>query len=161
MTPVDVLLLAVLALSVLIGLWRGLLYEVVSAAGWVAAFIVAQHGALAVAQMLPLQGWSEPLRYAAGFALLFVAVALAGGLLAWLLQRAAAAVGLRPVDRVLGGMFGALRGVVVLLGLALLWRQTPWADAPAWRASVGAGWLEQGLLAARAFVPPEVAVYFP
>ncbi|TSE26540.1 Colicin V production protein [Tepidimonas sediminis] len=161
MAAVDVLLLAVLAVSVLLGLWRGLLYEVVALLGWVAAFVAAQHGALPLGRALPLDGWAEPLRYAAGFALVFVGVALAGGLLAWLAQRGAAAVGLRPVDRTLGGLFGALRGVMLLLGLALLLRQTPWAQAPAWRASVGAAWLEQGLLAARAFVPPEVAVYFP
>lgn len=161
MALVDVLLLAVLGASVLIGLWRGLLYELVSLLGWVVAFVVAQQGALPVGQALPLEGWGEPLRFAAGFALLFVAVVLAGGLLAWLLQRGAAAVGLRPADRALGALFGALRGVVLLLVAALLVRQTPWADAPAWRRSVGAGWLEQGLALARTFVPPPVAKYFP
>ncbi|MCS6810156.1 MAG: CvpA family protein [Tepidimonas sp.] len=161
MGPVDLLLLAVWVVSVVIGWWRGLLYEVVSLLGWVAAFVVAQQGALTLAARLPMEGWAPPLRYAAGFALLFVAVVLAAGLLAWALQRGAAAVGLRPVDRMLGGMFGALRGAVVLMVLALLVRQTPWAAAPAWTDSVGVRWLERGLVLARMIVPASVAEYFP
>lgn len=161
MGPVDLLLVAVLAVSVAIGWWRGLLYEAVALVGWVAAFVVAQQGAPTLAQQLPLQGWAPPLRYAAGFALLFVAVVLAAGVLAWALQRGAAAVGLRPVDRMLGAVFGALRGAVVLLVLALLVRQTPWATAPAWTESVGARWLERGLGMARGLMPASVAEYFP
>ncbi len=42
LTAVDWILLAVLGLSMLLGLWRGLVQEVLSLAGWVAAFFVAQ-----------------------------------------------------------------------------------------------------------------------
>ncbi|TSE21442.1 Colicin V production protein [Tepidimonas alkaliphilus] len=161
MALVDLGLLLVMSASVLIGGWRGLLFEAVSLMGWVAAFVVAQHAALPIGQALPLEGWGEPLRYAVGFALAFVAVALAAGWLAWLLRRGAMALGLRPADRALGALFGALRGVVLLLGLTLLVWQTPWAQSTPWRASVGVRWLEQGLQALRPYVPPPAAVYFP
>lgn len=161
MAPVDVVLLVVVAASVLMGAWRGLLYEAIALLGWVAAFVGAQRWGLQAAQQLPLQGWGEPLRYAAGFALVFVGVVLAAGLLAWLAQRGAAALGLRPVDRLLGAAFGALRAVVLLLAVALLAHQTPLVHSDAWQAAVGTRWLQAGLGALRTLVPANVAVYFP
>ena len=42
MAAVDLILLLLLLASVLLGLWRGLVYELLSIAGWVAAFLLAQ-----------------------------------------------------------------------------------------------------------------------
>ena len=71
---VDWALLAVLALSVVIGLWRGLVFEVLSLLGWVAAYIAAQMFAPAVAPLLPIGHPGEALNHAAAFAATFVAV---------------------------------------------------------------------------------------
>jgi steroid 5-alpha reductase family enzyme len=54
-------------------------------------------------------------RYAAGFAVVFILAVFAGGLVAWGTSKLVEAVGLRPVDRVLGAAFGLVRGVVLLL----------------------------------------------
>jgi hypothetical protein len=70
----DWILLGVLLASMLVGLWRGLVYEVLSLAGWVAAFYVSQMYAPAAAAWLPMDGSSQMLRYAAGFVVVFVAV---------------------------------------------------------------------------------------
>ncbi|TSE38045.1 Colicin V production protein [Tepidimonas fonticaldi] len=162
MAAVDVILLAVLAASVVLGWWRGLLYEVLSVLAWVAAFVVAQRWALEAAAWLPSSAeWSDPLRYATGFAVLFVATAFAGGLAAWLVRQGTQAVGLRPIDRVLGGVFGVLRGVLLLMAATLLVQLTPWVDSPAWREAWGPRWLGQGLQAVKVLVPAPVAVYFP
>lgn len=161
MAAVDVILLAVLGASVVLGLWRGLVYEVLSVLAWVVAFFVAQRWALDVAAWLPLSGWGDPLRYAAGFATAFIVTAFAGGLLAWLAQRGAESMGLRPIDRLLGGVFGAVRGVLLLLAAALLVHMTPWADSAPWRDAVGPRWLEAGLGVVKVLVPAPVAVYFP
>ena len=69
MNWVDGVLLAVLVQSAVLGLWRGLMFEVLSVAGWVAAFVLAQAFAVDVAQMLPMEGASPALQIAAGFAL--------------------------------------------------------------------------------------------
>ncbi|MGQ9725040.1 MAG: CvpA family protein [Tepidimonas sp.] len=161
MAALDVILLAVLGASVALGLWRGLLYEVLSVLVWVVAFFVAQRWALEAAAWLPLAHWSDPWRYAAGFALVFVATAFAGGLLAWLARLGAQSVGLRSIDRVLGGVFGLLRGVLILMAVALLVHLTPWVDSPAWREAEGPRWLGRGLGAVKVLVPAQVAVYFP
>ena len=106
MATLDWIMLAVLLASALLGAWRGLVYEVVSVLGWLASFVLAQWFAPEAALWLPMKGATEPLRYAAGFVLVFVAVAFAGGLLAWLTKKLVEAVGLRPVDRTLGAAFG-------------------------------------------------------
>src|SRR5688572_27538757 len=105
MAALDWVFVAVLALSLLLGAWRGLVYEVLSVISWIAAFIVAQWLAPEAAEWLPLRGSAEPIRYAAGFVVVFIAVVFAGALLAWLTKKLVEAVGLRPVDRMLGAAF--------------------------------------------------------
>lgn len=155
----DGLLLTVLLLSVLLGAWRGLVYEVLSVAGWVAAFVLAQTYADEVAAMLPLDGISPPLRLAAGFLLVFIAVAFAGGLLAWLVKKLVASVGLRPVDRILGSAFGLARGVVMLLAFALVMSMSPLREAPWWQGSTVADMLVATLHAIKPLLPEPVARY--
>jgi membrane protein required for colicin V production len=161
MTAVDIVLLLVLLASVVLGVWRGLVYEVLSVAGWVLAFFLAQWFALRAAEWLPLADTAAPLRYAAGFAVVFVGTLFASNLLAWLIKKAFESVGLMPIDRVLGAGFGLLRGVILLLALAWLVRMTPWADSEPWQQAMGPDALEAGLRALKGFMPDSFAQYFP
>ncbi|MDM7941595.1 MAG: CvpA family protein [Hydrogenophaga sp.] len=159
MVLTDWLLLAVLLLSVLLGAWRGLVYEVLSVAGWVAAFVLAQAWADEVAALLPLQGLSPPLQLAAGFLVVFIAVAFASGLLAWLVKKLVASVGLRPVDRILGSAFGLARGGVMLLAFAVVVSMSPMRDAAWWQTSALADVLVATLHAIKPLLPEPVARY--
>lgn len=161
MAAVDLILLLILLASVVLGIWRGLVFEVLSVAGWVCAFFVAQWYAQDAAAWLPLENTAEPLRYAAGFALVFVGVAFAAAFLAWLIKKGIEKVGLRPVDRALGAVFGLLRGMVILLALALVVNMTPWKDDPDWRAAKAADVLDTGLQALKGAMPDSLAQYFP
>lgn len=157
MSWLDWALLAVLLLSALVGLWRGLVYEVLSVAVWVAAFVLAQRYGAPVGAWLPVEGFSEPLRVAMGFGVVFLAAAFAGGLLAWLVKKLVESVGLRPVDRVLGGVFGVLRGAVILLGLAMVVQMTPLHNQERWRQSPVAQVLADTLQALRPLLPEALA----
>ena len=95
----DWVLAGTLALSALLGLWRGLVYEVLSVLGWVFAFLCAQTFAGDAGSRLPLPALSEPLQYAVGFSAVFIASAFAAGLVSWIAKRLVASVGLSPVDR--------------------------------------------------------------
>lgn len=159
MNAVDGLLLFVLLLSAVVGMWRGLVYEVLSLMVWVAAFVLAQAYAGEVARLLPLDGLSAALRMAVAFVLLFVACAFAGGFVAWLVKKMVAAVGLRPIDRVLGGVFGLLRGAVVLLAVAVVVGMTPLQSHQAWQTSTVAQLLGDSLQALRPLLPEPVARY--
>jgi membrane protein required for colicin V production len=161
MNVVDVGLLLVLLLSTVLGLWRGLVYEVISVAGWVAAFVLAQAYAEPVAQWLPIEGFSAPLRLAAGFVLVFMGAAFAAGLVAWVVKKLVDSVGLRPVDRILGGGFGLARGAVLLLALAVVLSMTPLNQHPAWASSQGAAVLASVLHQVKPLLPGAVAAYLP
>lgn len=161
MVLTDWVLLTLLLLSVLLGLWRGLVFEVLSVAGWVAAFLLAQAFADDVVPWLPIDQVAPPLQIAIGFALVFIGVAFVGGLVAWGVQKLVASVGLRPVDRVLGGAFGLARGLVILLAVALVITMTQMQSAAWWRGSSTAGVLTATLHNIKPLLPDPVARYIP
>lgn len=157
MNAVDGVLLFVLLLSAIVGMWRGLVYEVLSVAVWVMAFVLAQRYGAPVGVWLPVDGFSEPLRVAMGFAVVFLASAFAGGLLSWLMKKLVESVGLRPVDRALGGVFGLLRGAVMLLGLTMVVQMTPLHTQERWRQSPVAEVLSTTLHALQPLLPEALA----
>lgn len=161
MAATDWILLAVLLASLVLGAWRGLVYELMSVLGWVAAFVLAQWLAPDVAGWLPMSGAAEPVRYAAGFVVVFVAAAFAGGLLAWLTRKLVEAMGLRPVDRTLGAAFGLLRGLVLLLALAVVVGMTPLQASAWWQESQGALVLGAALQGLKPVLPAEFGKYLP
>ena len=149
----------VLFFSLLLGAWRGLVYEVLSVLGWAASFYVAQWYAPQVATLLPLQSASEPVRYAAAFALVFIAAVFAAGLLASLLKRLVEAIGLRPVDRTLGAAFGLLRGVILLLAATVVMNMTALQSSAWWQESRGASALTATLQSLKPVLPEQFAKY--
>ncbi|HVE52032.1 MAG TPA: CvpA family protein [Ramlibacter sp.] len=161
MSTLDWIILAVLAASVLLGLWRGLVYEVLSVLNWIAAFVLAQWLAPRAAEWLPLTRFGESVQYAAGFVLVFIAALFAGGLLAWLTKKLVEAVGLRPVDRALGGMFGLVRGTIAVLALAVVVHLTGLKDGAWWTESVTAGVATAALRGLKPVVPESFGAYLP
>jgi membrane protein required for colicin V production len=161
MVALDWVFVAVLVASLLLGAWRGLVYEVLSVASWIAAFIVAQWLAPDAAALLPMSGAAEPVRYAAGFVVVFIAVVFAGGLLAWLIKKLVEAVGLRPIDRTLGAAFGLLRGAVLLLALAVVVNMTPLKSGEWWTESTGAGVAIAALKGLKPVLPERFGQYLP
>ena len=159
MTTVDWVFLAVLVFSMLLGAWRGLVYEVLSVLGWAASFYAAQYFAPQVASWLPLQSSSEMLRYAAAFVLVFVAAVFAAGLIAFVIKKLVAAIGLRPVDRTMGAAFGLVRGVILLLAAAVVVDMTALKNSAWWQESRGAALLTGTLTGLKPVLPEQFAKY--
>lgn len=161
MAALDWMFAGVLLASMCIGAWRGLVYEVLSVLGWVTAFFVAQWFAADMAAMLPMGESSDTLRYAAGFVLVFVATVFACGVLAWVAKKLIEAIGLRPVDRMLGAAFGLLRGLVLLLVAAVVAGLTPIGEAVWWQESRAAPLLADALRGLGPLLPEEFARHLP
>lgn len=161
MASLDWIFVVVLLGSMLLGAWRGLVYEILSLLGWVVAFMVARTWAQAVAVWLPLDGWDMQLRYAAAFVLLIVGALFAWGVISWLSKQLIEAVGLRPVDRTLGALFGVLRGGLLLLVLALVIQYTPMNKALWWQESTLAPWLTAALSFVLPALPQDWGQYLP
>ena len=159
MAIVDLVLLGVLVFSMLLGAWRGLVYEMLSVVGWAVSFYAAQWFAPQVASLLPLQSASEPVRYAAAFVLIFIAAVFAAGLLAFLLKKLVEAMGLRPVDRTMGAVFGLLRGLILLLATSVVMDMTALKASDWWQESKGALALAATLKGLKPVLPEQFAQY--
>jgi membrane protein required for colicin V production len=131
----DYAILAVIAISILVGVLRGFIKEVFSLFVWAAAFLVAYQFGGDVATMMEDAVSLPSARSAMGFTGLFVAVLLVGGLINYLLGRLVASTGLSGTDRLLGGVFGAARGLGLMVAVLLVAGFTPIPADPWWQES--------------------------
>jgi membrane protein required for colicin V production len=156
-TIFDYAVFGIVGASSLLGLWRGVIAEVLALAAWIVAFITAR--ALGGEAATYFEGVvAEPaLRYAAGFVavLLFVLVCFAVARL--VLSMILKAAGLAMVDRLLGAGFGILRGVLIVLIGVLLAGMTALPKSQWWRNAWLAPPLETAVIAAKPWLPAEVA----
>lgn len=157
MTAFDYAVLVIVAASILLGAWRGLVSEVLALAAWVAAILagraLAPELAPAFADWLKEPAW----QYAAGFAAIVVAVLVAVALARLALSKLLRAIGLGPLDRFLGAVFGVARGVLVVLLCVLIGGLTTLPQQAWWRQAWLAPPLETAVLAAKPWLPPAVA----
>ncbi len=157
MTAFDYAVLATLVVSVLVGLWRGVISEILALAAWVVAFFVARAEAAEVANWLAGRIGEPALRMAAAYALVVVAVLLVFAIARVVISLMLRAAGLGLLDRLLGAAFGILRGVVVVLMAVLVAGMTPLPKADWWRDAMLAPPLETAVIAAKPWLPAEVA----
>ena len=157
MTWFDYSVIAIVILSALLGWWRGLVYEVLALLGWLVAGIVARLFAAKVAPYMPAALGAEAVRIVAAFAVLFIGALIVGGIVAWLLSKLFKWVGLGWLDSLLGGVFGVLRGVLVVLALVLLAGLTGLPKEPSWRNAALSKPLENVALAVKVWLPESVA----
>ena len=133
-TLVDIAFFTILVISSLVGVWRGLVREVLALVGWVAAAWISYHYATWLAhEWLTGVPGGEMTQLALSFAILFILTmivcALIGRFLAKIMQQA----GLSPMDRLLGFAFGLLRGLLIVVILSSLIVLTSLSQTTEWR----------------------------
>lgn len=133
LTWIDMLFLAVMALSMLAGFARGLVREALGLAAWVAALVAAKALAEPVAAMLDGVIESFDARLVLAFVLVVLAVILLAGLVIRLLHAAIVWVGMGFLNRLAGAVFGVIRGAAVLLVATVLLTLTPLEQLQAWQ----------------------------
>lgn len=116
----DWAIFAIIGLSVLISLVRGFVREAMSLVVWAAAFIAASmfylEGGSWFSELIP----TPSLRYITAWVVIFAGVLIAGSMANFLLGQLVKTTGLGGTDRLLGMVFGALRGVVIVMALLIL-----------------------------------------
>ena len=123
--------------------------------------MLAQWFAPEAAELLPMPQSDQTLRYAAGFVLVFIASVFAAGLISALMKKIISVVGLRPVDRILGAMFGVVRGVIFLLALSVVVHMTALQESEWWLASKGGPMLMTLLKGLKPMLPEKFGAYLP
>lgn len=120
---VDALILGVIAISALISLSRGFIKEALSLVTWIVAGVIAWMFGGSLAHHFEPYIETPSVRIIAACTLLFVVTLLIGALVNFLLAQLVRATGLTGTDRLLGMVFGAARGlllIVILVGLLSL-----------------------------------------
>lgn len=157
----DWIFLAVLALSILMGLWRGLVFEVLSLAGWAVAYFCMPWLAPVLQEFLPQEKLGPGLAQALSLGLSFVLVLLLWGICAKLLRSLIHATPLSVLDRLAGAGFGVLRGLLICIAVVLLVSMTPAVESEIWLSSQLVPGLQTVIQAAKPVLPAEVLKLIP
>ncbi len=116
----DYVIIALLVFSSIAGLMRGLLREIISLVSWLAAVVLAWQYSSLLEPHLGGALSGEAVRPWAARAIIFIAVLLIGSAVGAIITRFTRLSIFGGTDRLLGFVFGLLRGVVVLGLLAML-----------------------------------------
>jgi membrane protein required for colicin V production len=157
MTIVDIVVLAIVGISIALGVLRGLVREVLALVAWVAAFLLSNFLAPEAAKLLPQGMGSEEIRLLVSYVIVFIIVLVALSVLAILASKLVKIVGLGPSDRVVGGVFGLVRGVLVVMILVLLAGLTSLPRQSAWRDAALRGALEAVAGHVKAWLPADLS----
>jgi membrane protein required for colicin V production len=153
----DMIVFAVIALSTIFAYVRGVVRELVAIASWIAGLVVALHYSDPAAALF--SGFDIPpaARHALAFVLILLVVLIVGALVAGLLKSVVHGVGLGFIDRILGAVFGVLRGALLVVIFALIAGLTGLPRHDWWQNSTVGPVLAESALALRPYMPPEWA----
>ena len=133
---VDYIIIAIVVISTLISLIKGFVQQVISLATWLLAFFLALRFAPSLSGHLEQYISLEAARQGVAFFLIFISVVLLGGIISFIASKLVSAVHLSLGDRLLGLIFGALRGVVIVLTLTFFIGMSPLVDEIWWDQSM-------------------------
>ena len=156
MTWLDYAVILVLVLSIAWGAWRGLVHEVLSLAGWIMAFLAANLLAAPVSESFPANMRPE-FRVVGAFLLIFVGTLVLTTLLTALVTKFVRVSVLQSLDRWLGALFGLMRGLLIVVALAMIAGLTSLPRQPVWTESATGYSLAQTVIQLRPWLPPALA----
>ncbi|PKO89202.1 MAG: colicin V production protein [Betaproteobacteria bacterium HGW-Betaproteobacteria-12] len=158
MTVFDYVAIAVIGFSLLFGLWRGVIGEIIALLAWIIGIFAAIEFGPQVGNALLATVATDPaVRTLGGCVLIFVGVLLVMALIRLALSRMVKALGLSVSDRLLGMLFGLARGVLVVMVLVGLGGMTAAPKQAWWREATLAPPLETAVMVARQWLPDDLA----
>ncbi len=133
---IDYAIIALIVISLLIGLLRGLIKEAFSLVVWILAIWIGLTFSREFSVFLESMISYPSARIASAFAILFVVTLILGALISFLLNELVKKTGLTGSDRFLGMIFGIGRGLVVVAIIVMLAGLTPLPEDSWWKESV-------------------------
>ena len=131
----DYTIVAILLVSLVIGVIRGFICELISVITWVLAFFLAYQFAAPIASSLSVFLDSEMVRYTLAFAGIFILVLVLGITINVIIRNVWHRSGVPGFDRLLGLIFGVMRAVLIIAFLLLLVRSSDLQEEPAIQGS--------------------------
>ena len=157
MTAFDYTVIAIVVASMVLGVWRGVVGEIIALVAWILAFLAAKMFGGEVAQLF-LSSIADPaMRIVAAWVAVFVVVLILMALLRLAVHGLLKALGLSLTDRLLGIVFGLARGLIIVLALVAVGGMTMVAKEKWWSEAYFSAPLETAVLAGKPWLPPEVS----
>ncbi|MBN8440838.1 MAG: CvpA family protein [Thauera sp.] len=157
MTAFDYVFLGVLGLSAAVGLWRGIVSEVMAVLAWLLALFAAWRYNESAAELFAGLIAEPVWRQVAGVALIVVGVLLVAALLRYLLRQLLRAAGLGATDRFFGALFGILRGLAIAFVSVLIGGLAGLSSQAWWSQAMFAPPMEAAVIASKPWLPQAVA----
>ena len=155
MNAFDWSIISLVILSMLFAFFRGVTRELIALVAWVLGFVAAVALTPLLGGMLPEIGSNPVLRYLLAFIAVFIGCLVLGALIAWPLATVIHKAGLGFVDRFLGAVFGAARGVVLVMSFVLVAGLTTLPRLDWWQNAALAPPLAAAALSLKPWLPPE------
>ena len=156
----DITIICIILLSAVLSLFRGFVREVLSLVAWIVAFWAAMAFWGQVAVMLAPYIAIEIPRMVLSFLAILVGVLLVFGIINFIVGRLMASTGLSGPDRLLGALFGMLRGAAIVTVLVVLAGLTPLPGDPSWAQSRMLVGFQSAAMLAIGQLPPEFGKHF-
>jgi membrane protein required for colicin V production len=148
----DYLLIIVMVFSIIAGLMRGLLREAIGLITWVLGVWIAFHFSAGLEPHLGGVLTNEAIRPWVARVLIFLVVLLVGTVLGTLISHFVRLSIFSGMDRFWGGIFGLLRGAVVIAAFVILCHGLRLQTEPWWRSSVLVPYAEHAANILRALI---------
>ncbi|MEZ5536583.1 MAG: CvpA family protein [Thiolinea sp.] len=158
-TLLDLGILILIVLSLIIGLIRGVVRELISLTTWVLAIGFALLYYKNLAAELPFAVHNEVARLGIAFAIIFFSVLVIGAIINFLLSSAVSSIGLGGLDHFLGAVFGTLRGALIVILLIILVGVTSLPEKSWWTESQLVPYFEQGAVWLKDQIPDDFTRY--
>lgn len=157
MTTFDYVVIGIVAASLLLGLWRGVVGELISVAAWVLAFFAALQFGGDIGQAVFGGIADKGMRALAGFAGAFIGVLVLMALVRLAASGLVKALGMGVSDRLLGLVFGVARGVMIAMVLVALGGMTAAPRQDWWQEATLSAPLETAVLAVKPWLPQDLS----
>lgn len=135
MIAVDYVILAIVILSAVMGLVRGLLREAIAVVTWFLAIVLAWSFGPSLEPHLGGILVGSPLRIWAARAIIFVGILLLGGAISVVVSHYVRVSMFAGMDRFLGFVFGIVRGIVIVGAFTIAVQALRMDEDPAWKRS--------------------------
>ncbi len=132
---IDYAIIGLIVISMIIGLFRGLIKEAFALVTWGVASWVGLTFSSQLAELLENAIAVPSVRIAVAFIALFLLTLILGAIINYLLSALISKTGLTGTDRLAGLLFGAGRGAILVVILVMLAGLTPLPDSPWWKES--------------------------
>ncbi|MEM6640446.1 MAG: CvpA family protein [Pseudomonadota bacterium] len=159
MTTIDLIVLAIIAVSMVVGFFRGLFPELIGLGTWVVAGVGAMQFSDVLLPYLSGKMGSPTVELWSARAAMFVALMIVGGLVGQLVSLVVDKAGLSGTDKALGMIFGAVRGVVIIGALVIFGQLIGFQNDSWWSDSTLISFGEGVADALRAILPEQLASY--